>query len=58
MLAERLVERRAVHLLLKRTAHQAVAVLAGERAAVLEHQIGHFLGDRLELLHALRRSSD
>ena len=52
-LAERLVEHRAVHLLLERAADQAVAVLARERTAILEHQLGDLLGDRLELPHAL-----
>ena len=51
-LAEGLVEHRAEHLLLERAAHQAVAVLARERAAVLQHQVGDLVGDRLEPPHA------
>ncbi len=52
-LAERLVERRAEHLLVEGAAHQAVAVLARERAAELEHEIGDIVGDGLELRQAL-----
>ena len=52
-LAEGLVEHAAVHLLLERAADQAVAMLAREGTAVLEHQLGDLLGDRLELPHAL-----
>ena len=55
--AERLVEHRPEHLLHERAAHQAVAVLARERAAELEHQVGDVVGDRLELADARRRSS-
>ena len=51
--AERLVEHRPEHLLHERAAHQAVAVLARQRAAELEHEVGDVVGDRLELLHAL-----
>ena len=57
-LAEGLIQGGAEHLLLKRTAHQAVAVFAGEGAAVLEHQVGDFVGDRLELLRRPPRSSN
>ena len=48
-LPERLVELRAEHLLVEGAAHQAVAVLARQRAAELEHEIGDLVGDRLEL---------
>ena len=51
---ERLVELRAEHLFVERTAHEAVAVLAGQRAAEFEHEVGHLVGDRLELRHAVR----
>ena len=37
----------------ERTAHQAIAMLAGERAAEFEHQVRDLLRDRLELAHAL-----
>ena len=50
--AERVVERRPEHLLHERAAHEPVAVLAGERSAELEHEIGDVVGDRFELLHA------
>ena len=43
-LAERLVEGRAKHLLLERAADQAVAVLARQRPAVGQHQLGHLGG--------------
>ncbi len=52
-LAKRLVEHRSIHLLLERAADQAVAMFARERPAILEHQVGDFLGDRLELAHAV-----
>ena len=38
-----LVEHRAEHLLHERTAHQAVAMFAGQGPAVLEHQVGHLV---------------
>ena len=44
-LAERLVDRRAEHLFVPLAARQAVAVLAAERAAILQHQVGDVLGD-------------
>ena len=56
-LPERLVEHRPEHLLHERAADQAVAVLARQRAAELEHQVGDVVGDRLELADARRRSS-
>ena len=46
---ERLVELGTEHPLHERPAHQPVAVLAGERAAELEHQLGDVVGDGLEL---------
>ena len=52
--AKRLVQRRAEHLLVECAAHQAVAVLARQRAAELQHQIGDVVGNRLELRHAGR----
>ena len=52
-LSERLVEHASIHLLLKRAAHQAVAVLARKSTAVLEHQLGDLFGDGRELAHAL-----
>ena len=52
MLPERLVERRPEHLLHERAAHEAVAMLAGERAAELEHEVGDVVGERLERPHA------
>ena len=51
--AERLVEHRPEHLLHERTAHQAVAVLAGERAAEFQHQVRDIVRDGFELAHAL-----
>ena len=54
---ERLVEHRAEHLLHERTAHQPVAVLARQRAAELEDQIGDVVGDRLEAARRRPRSS-
>ena len=48
-----LVEHGSIHLLLKWTTDQAVAMLARKRTTVLEHQLGDFLGDRLEFPHAL-----
>ena len=51
--AERLVQHRAEHLLHERAAHEAVAVLARQRAAELEHEIGDVVGDGFELPHAL-----
>ena len=51
--AERLVQHRAEHLLGERAADETVAVLAGEGAAELEHEIGHRVRDRLEHLHAV-----
>ena len=47
-LSERVVEHGAEHLLGERTAYQPVAVLAGQRAAELEHQIGDVVRDRFE----------
>ena len=49
--AERLVELGAEHPRHERGAHQPVAVLAREGAAVLEHQLGDVVGDGLELAH-------
>ena len=56
-LPERLVKHRAEHLPVERTAHQAVAVLGGKRAAEFQHQVGYLLRDRLRTSHALPRSS-
>ena len=53
MSLERLVERRPEHLLHERAAHQAVAVLARQRAAELEHEVGDVVGDRLERADAV-----
>ena len=53
-LPERLIELGAEHLLVEGAAHQAVAVLARQRAAELEHEIGDFVGDRFELRDAVR----
>ena len=50
--SERLVELRPEHFFHERAAHEAVAVLAGQRAAVLEHEVGDFAGNGLEGLHA------
>ena len=55
--AERVVERRTEHLLHERAAHEAVAMLTGERSAELEHEIGDVVGDRLELAARRCRSS-
>ncbi len=52
-LAEGPVQHRAIHLLLERAADQSVAVLARERAAIPEHQLGDLAGDRLEPPHAV-----
>ena len=43
--AERRVDGWPKHLLVPLAAGQAVAVLAAERAAELQHQVGHLLGD-------------
>ena len=52
-LLERLIELGAEHLLREDAAHDAVAVLAGEAAAELEHEVGDLLCDRGHLLDAL-----
>ena len=52
IVAEGVVDRRPEHLAHERAAHQAVAVLARQRAAELEHQVGAGVGDGLELPHA------
>ena len=49
---ERFVQDRPEHFLHEGTAHQAVAVLARQRTAELEHEVGDVVGDRLERLHA------
>ena len=46
--AERLVEYRAEHLPHEWAANESVAVLAGQRAAELEDEIGDVVGQRLE----------
>src|SRR5262245_13441092 len=50
--AEPLVDLPSEHPFHERAAHEAIAVLAGERAAELQHEIGAGGGDRLELPHA------
>jgi hypothetical protein len=52
--AEGLHERGAVHPLQERAAGAPVAVLAGNGAAVLQHQVGDLVGDCPYLLHAAR----
>jgi hypothetical protein len=52
-LAKGLVQRRPEHLTHERAAHQAVAVLGGERAAEFEHQIRHVVRNGFELADAL-----
>ncbi len=49
--AERLVEDRTEHLPHERAADQAVAMLTGQCAAELEHEIGDVVRQRLERLH-------
>ena len=50
--AEGVVEHRPEHLADERAAHEAVAVLARERAAEFEHEIGDVASQRLEAPHA------
>ena len=50
---KRVVERRAEHLLGERSANEAVAMFAGQRAAELEHEVGDVVRDRAEALNAL-----
>ena len=47
--AEGFVEQWPEHLPHERAAHQAVAMLAGKRAAELQHEIGDVLRDGFEL---------
>ena len=51
-LAKRFVNALAKHLPDEGAANQSVAVLTGKRSAVLEHQVGDFVGDGLEGLHS------
>ncbi len=48
--AKHIIEYRTEHFFLKRTADQAIAVLAGKGPAVLEHQVRNLLGDAVEVV--------
>ena len=48
-LSKRVVEHRPEHSLHERAPDETIPMLAGQRAAVAEHEVGHLRGDRLEL---------
>src|SRR3546814_6680763 len=55
-LAERLHQFRAIHLRQQARAHLTVAMLAGQRAAVTEDQIGGLVHEAAPLADAVRRA--